>query len=72
MTVRIISLSLLLILGGCASQMQPAPSVAPACRALIGPIRYNTYKLHSPRHAGHLLAKDLKRRNQVWTRLHCR
>jgi hypothetical protein len=41
------------------------------CRALIGPIRYNTFDKTSQRYAAILLALDLKQRNQVGARLGC-
>lgn len=41
------------------------------CKALIGPIRYNSSKPQSFRYAGKTLVLDLKQRNQVWTGLHC-
>lgn len=41
------------------------------CNALVGPIRYNTYDPKSGRYSGHVLALDLKVRNQIGEALHC-
>ena len=41
------------------------------CRALVGPIRYNTYDPKSGRYSGHVLALDLKVRNQIGQALRC-
>lgn len=39
--------------------------------ALGDPIKYNPYKLESPRHAGPVLAQDLAGKNQVGVGLNC-
>jgi hypothetical protein len=63
-----------LLLAGCDLKSQlPPSSIAPICRALIGPIKY-TSTLKSPmskRFAAALLAMDLKQRNQVGVNLGC-
>jgi len=41
------------------------------CRAMVGPIQYNTFDAKSRRYAAVLLALDLNQRNQIYTRLHC-
>ena len=41
------------------------------CNALVGPIRYNTYDPTSGRYSGHVLALDLKVRNQIGQALRC-
>ena len=41
------------------------------CNALVGPIRYNTYDPKSGRYSGHVLALDLKVRNQIGQALKC-
>ncbi len=41
------------------------------CNALVGPIRYNTYDPKSGRYSGHVLALDLKVRNQIGEALRC-
>lgn len=41
------------------------------CNALVGPIRYNTYDPNSGRYSGHILAVDLKLRNQIGQALRC-
>ena len=72
MTARTISALLVaLALGGCATTDGTVQGLAPVCDALVGPIRYNSTKVSSPRHAGPELAKDLKQRNQVGERLGC-
>ena len=72
MIARTISALLIaLALGGCTTLQGQVESLAPVCDALIGPIKYNSTKAASPRHAGTELAKDLKQRNQVGERLGC-
>lgn len=71
MTARIISVLLALALCGCATTDGTVQGLAPICDALIGPIKYNSTKVTSARHAGPDLAKDLKQRNQVGQRLGC-
>jgi hypothetical protein len=53
-----------------ASDLTPAQTTA-VCHALMGPIRYNTYNIKSGRYSGHILALDLKARNQVGQGLRC-
>ena len=60
-----------LLLAGCdVGDLTPAQTTA-ICHALIGPIHYNTYNPKSGRYSGHILAIDLKMRNQVGQALHC-
>ena len=60
------------ILAGCATLSQLPPSaLAPICKALIGPIKYNSLSPTSKRFAAALLAVDLKQRNQVGRNLGC-
>ena len=60
------------LLASCAGGPKPSlNSVQPVCRALIGPIEYNTYNRRSGRFAGPQLAPDLKARNQVGSGLGC-
>jgi hypothetical protein len=60
------------ILAGCATLDQLPPStIAPICKALIGPIKYNSMSPTSKRFAASLLAIDLKQRNQVGRNLGC-
>ena len=56
---------------GCQTTGLGPAEVKPICDALIGPIRYNTYKTTSTRFAGKALAPDLKQRNQVGEHLGC-
>jgi len=70
--LRPLILAAALALGGCAAMpAAPPSSLKPVCAALIGPIRYNTFDAKSRRHAGDLLARDLKARNAVGRRLGC-
>lgn len=69
--VTLATLGAFALLAGCAGGPRPAKTLLPACSALIGPIRYNTYVPKSRRYAGPDLASDLKRRNQVGSYLHC-
>lgn len=68
----IIGVFLSMGLGGCATLGHvPPTALAPICKALIGPIRYNSLNVQSKRFAAALLAMDLKQRNAVGRRLHC-
>lgn len=64
-------LLLALALGGCLTDGLGPTAIKPICDALIGPIKYNTYKIKSGRYAGKTLALDLNQRNQVGERLGC-
>jgi hypothetical protein len=66
----IFALLCLFLLTGCDVNVSQAQSVA-ICHALIGPIHYNTFNPKSGRYSGHILAIDLKMRNQVGQALHC-
>jgi hypothetical protein len=62
-----------LALAACDPAALPPSTIAPICKALIGPIKY-TSTLKSPmskRYAAALLAMDLKQRNQVGRNLGC-
>jgi hypothetical protein len=60
------------ILAACATTSQLPPSaIAPICKAMIGPIKYNSLDSKSKRFAAALLAMDLKQRNQVGRNLGC-
>ena len=62
---------ILLFLSGCGPEdLSPAQTTA-ICRALIGPIHYNTYNPKSGRYSGHVLALDIHQRNLVGRYLHC-
>ena len=67
----VLALGGLILLTGCdVGDVTPAQTEA-ICHALIGPIHYNTYDPKSGRYAAHVLALDLKARNQVGQALHC-
>lgn len=59
-------------LAACKDEDGNEIDLAPICHALIKPIKYNTYKITSGRYAGATLAIDLKRRNEIWDKLHCK
>ncbi len=63
---------MVLLLGGCQhlSELRPSDKSA-VCRALVGPIKYNTANKESKRYAGILLGLDLKQRNQIGQGLGC-
>lgn len=65
------ALSALLLLTACGPDELPPSTIAPICKALIGPIKYNTKVPGSKRFAAALLAMDLKERNQVGRNLGC-
>lgn len=69
----LLSLSVLLLLTGCGATrgLEKITDKGPVCTALGDPIKYNPYKLNSPRHAGPVLAQDLAGRNQVGVNLTC-
>jgi hypothetical protein len=56
---------------GCTPEDLTAVQRQTICNALVGPIRYNTYDPKSGRYSGHILALDLKVRNQVGQALRC-
>lgn len=61
-----------LLLTGCnTDQVGASVKPQPICKALVGPIKYNSKDVKSPRHAGPALAPDLKQRNQVGQQLGC-
>ena len=71
--IKFIALLGALALGGCDPDTYLAPSQKVAiCDALLGPIYYNTYNSKSGRYSGHILALDLKQRNQIWDGLGCK
>ena len=59
------------LLAGCVPEDLTPTQTRTICRAMVGPIRYNTYDKQSQRYAAVLLALDLNQRNQIYTRLHC-
>jgi hypothetical protein len=69
----LILLPVAVLLSGCLGDDAELPpsTVAPICKALIGPIKYNSMSPMSKRFAGALLAMDLKQRNQVGRNLGC-
>lgn len=77
--LRFISMMVMLIvlivsgflLAGCDPGDIPPAQIPDVCRALIGPIKYNTYNKNSQRYAAYLLGMDLAERNRVYTALHC-
>ena len=49
-----------------------AASIATICKALVGPIRYNSKESTSVYYAGKKLVITLKQRNAVWIGLKCK
>ena len=67
-------LCLCVSLGGCLTDgigMMPVTTLTPICSALVGPLKYNTFKKLSLRYAGRVLAVDLHQRNEIGQRLGC-
>jgi len=64
--------ALALTLGACQTPDLTHADLPAICKALIGPIRYNTYNKASKRYAAILLGLDLAQRNEVWRRLRCK
>lgn len=70
--LKIAPLLVAFLLAGCATTQTLQPTdKSPVCKALIGPIKYNSTNPKSARHAGPKLAPDLKARNQVGSNLNC-
>jgi hypothetical protein len=65
------ALCMLGVLAGCTPEDLTPVQRNTICNALVGPIRYNTYDPTSGRYSGHVLALDLKVRNQIGQALHC-
>jgi len=58
-------------LAGCDASDLPPAAIAPICKALVGPIKYNTTDVMSQRYAAYLLSLDLHERNQIGLKLGC-
>ena len=66
------ALCLFASLAGCVTDgLMPLTTLTPICSALVGPIKYNTFKKLSLRYAGRVLAGDLHQRNEIGQRLGC-
>jgi hypothetical protein len=59
------------LLAGCDVADLPPSSIAPICRALVGPIKYNTKNVMSQRYAAYLLSLDIHARNEIGRKLNC-
>ena len=59
------------MLMGCDVNDLPPSSIAPICRALVGPIKYNTTDVMSQRYAAYLLSLDIHKRNEIGRKLGC-
>ena len=59
------------MLAGCNVSDIPSAQIPDICRAMIGPIHYNSTNPHSKRYAAYLLKMDLAERNRVYIALHC-
>lgn len=64
------------LLGGCAHQddgkaILRAMGKSAVCKALVGPIKYNSANKESQRYAAKLLALDLAKRNAIGQELGC-
>lgn len=64
-------IGLVFLLGGCDPGALPPSSIAPICRALVGPIKYNSTNVMSQRYAAYLLTLDLHARNEIGRKLGC-
>lgn len=69
----VLALVALLLLTGCntAKEQLTGASRTAVCKALIGPIKYNSQKVDSQRFAAAKLAPDLATRNRVGQELGC-
>jgi hypothetical protein len=68
---RIALLISALLLSGCGVEDIPPSAIPPICRALVGPISYNSTDAMSQRYAAYLLALDLHQRNEIGRKLGC-
>ena len=59
------------LLTACDPASLPPSSIAPICRALVGPIKYNSTNIMSQRYAAYLLTLDLHARNEIGRKLNC-
>ncbi len=72
MITRSISFLVLgILLAACSPEDVPANKVSAVCRALVGPIRYNTADRRNQRYAAYLLSLDLAERNRIGRALRC-
>lgn len=60
-----------ILLAGCDVSAVPKAQIPAICKAMIGPLRYNSTDKLSKRYAGYILAMDLAERNRIYTALHC-
>lgn len=60
-----------LLLSGCDVADIPPSAIPPICRALVGPIKYNSTNIMSQRYAAYLLTLDLHARNEIGRKLGC-
>lgn len=67
----IFAASLAVLLAGCTEDDLPPSAIAPICKALVGPIKYNTKDVMSQRYAAYLLSLDLHQRNEIGRKLKC-
>ena len=68
---RIALLITALTLAGCDAADIPPSAIPPICKALVGPINYNSSDAMSQRYAAYLLALDLHQRNEIGRKLGC-
>lgn len=68
---EIVIFAALLGLTGCGPEDLPPSAIPPVCRALVGPIKYNSTDPMSQRYAAYLLSLDLHQRNEIGRRLGC-
>ena len=59
------------LVAGCGTEDIPPSAIPPICRALVGPIKYNSKNVMSQRYAAYLLALDLHQRNVIGKKLGC-
>jgi hypothetical protein len=69
--LKYLPILVLLALTSCGPEDVPPSMIAPICRALIGPIPYNTTNIMSQRYAAYLLSLDIHQRNEVGRKLGC-
>ena len=71
MKATILLIMLAALLTGCDVADIPPSAIPPICRALVGPIKYNSTNTMSQRYAAYLLSLDLHQRNEIGRKLGC-
>ena len=69
--ILILGILLSITVAACDASQVPPAQIPAICKALIGPIKYNSHDKMSKRYAAYLLSLDLKARNRIGVELGC-